>query len=146
MTLTASQSGNKFRAIPAWRVPISLCGAADGGGYHGSPALRLTTEIVLVAHVFHPVDRPSVEHFGNGNVRHCARWCRAVPVTMAGGAPDDVARSNFDLRLALALGPANPVCYDQSLPERMRVPCGPCAWLERDDCPAGAGRFVTLKG
>ena len=29
---------------------------------------------------------------------------------------------------------------------RMRVPCGPWAWLERDDCPAGAGQFLALNG
>ena len=54
-----------------------------------------------------------------------------------GGEPDDVAGADFLDRAALALDPAAAGGDDQGLAQRMRVPGGARAGLERD---AGAAR------
>src|SRR5437016_13300480 len=60
-----------------------------------------------------------------------------MPVLLARRAPDDVARSNHVDRATPGLHEPAAGRDDQGLTQRMGVPCGPGAWLERD---AGAGR------
>src|SRR6476660_4735468 len=70
-----------------------------------------------VGHLFHQVDDLSVECFLDGDVRHCRRRRRAVPMTMVGRAPQDVARVDLDDRPAFALRPALAGRDDQRLPK-----------------------------
>src|SRR5438270_168131 len=60
-------------------------------------------------------------------------------------APDHVARSNFHFWSALALYPPTTGRDDQRLPERMGMPCGTCAGLERDARATRACRFGRLE-
>ncbi len=51
---------------------------------------------------------------------------------LAGLEPDHIARTDFVDRAALALGQTAAGRDDENLAERMRVPCGTSAGLERD--------------
>jgi hypothetical protein len=53
-----------------------------------------------------------------------------MPVLLAGREPDHVARPDLLDGSAFALDPAAAGSDDESLTERMRVPCRPRAWLE----------------
>ena len=59
--------------------------------------------------------------------------------------PDDVARPDFLDRAALPLHPADAGGDDQRLAERMGVPGGTRAGLERDAGAATAGRIGRLE-
>jgi hypothetical protein len=87
---------------------------------------------LLVAHLLHPLDGLAVELFHNRDMRHGRRRRGAVPVLLTRRAPDHVARPNPLDRAAPALHQAAAIYHDQVLPQRMRVPCGPGARLERD--------------
>src|SRR5580704_6487409 len=65
-------------------------------------------------------------------MRHCGRWCCAVPVLLTGRKEHDIAGPDFFDRAALGLNPAQPGRDDQSLAERMRMPGGTGARLEGD--------------
>ena len=69
----------------------------------------------------------------------------SMPVLFAGSEPHDITRPDFLDGAALALRPAAARGDHESLPKRVRVPRGACAWLE---CDAGAlheGRIGRLK-
>ena len=55
-----------------------------------------------------------------------------MPMFLARGKPDDIAGPNFLDGPAFPLSPAAARSNDQGLTERMRVPSGPRARLERD--------------
>src|SRR5437879_4996141 len=101
--------------------------------------------VLLVADLFHPVDVLAVERFGNGDMRHRGRRCRAMPVLLAGWKPDDIAGTDFFDLSALALRPAKAGRDDEGLTERMGVPCGAGAGLEGDVTTADACRIARLK-
>jgi hypothetical protein len=58
---------------------------------------------------------------------------------LAGRKPDDIARTDFFDRAALALHPTATGCDNQGLPERVRMPSGARTGLERDERPGKAG-------
>ena len=120
-----------------------ICEIAKGGLLEHRSALAyallysfINLSVLFVADLFHPVDDLAVELFLNGDVRHGGGRRGAVPVLLAGREPDHIAGPDFLDRPALALRPAAAGRDDQGLAERMRVPCGARARLERD---AGAG-------
>src|SRR5207244_10513066 len=93
--------------------------------------------VLFVADLLHPVDDLAVEVFLDRDVGHGGGRRRAMPVLLARRAPDDVARSNHFDRTTPALHEPAAGRDDQGLTQRMGVPRGPGAWLERD---AGAAR------
>ncbi len=64
----------------------------------------------------------------------------AMPVLVTRRAPDHVAGTDLHDRLALALGPSAAGGDDQGLAQRMGVPGGARARLERDARAGDAGR------
>ncbi len=66
-------------------------------------------------------------------------------VLLSRRAPDDVARPNLLHWTAPAQHQAATIYHDQVLPQRMRVPRGPGAWLERDAGAERARRTGRLK-
>src|SRR5438132_544339 len=50
--------------------------------------------VLFVADLFHPVDGLAIETFHDGDVRHGGGCGGAVPMLLAGRAPDDVTGSN----------------------------------------------------
>lgn len=80
---------------------------------------RRACEILCIGNVRQPFNVLAVERFLHGNVRHRSCGGRAVPVLVAGRAPDDISRTNLDDRLAFALGPPAARCDDQCLAQWM---------------------------
>ena len=68
-----------------------------------------------------------------------------MPVLLAGREPDHIAGADFLDRSALALRPAAAGGDDQRLAERVRMPCGAGARLERDARAAYAGRLGSIE-
>src|SRR3989442_10682724 len=66
-----------------------------------------------------------------------------MPMLLAGGKPDPVARPNLLDRFTPPLHPACSEHHNQSLPQGMRMPRRASARLERD---AGAGRARWIGG
>src|ERR1019366_5544189 len=96
-------------------------------------ALYMVLSLVLVvADFFHPVDRLPIEPLLNGEVRHGGRWRSAVPMFLAGRERDHVAGPNLLDRAAQALRASAARGHDKRLAQRVRVPGGPSARLERD--------------
>jgi len=87
--------------------------------------------VLIFTDVFHPVDNLTIELFLDGNVRHGRCWRGTVPMFLIWRKPDDVTRSNFFDRAAPALRAAATGSNDQSLAQRMRMPCSPRTRLER---------------
>src|SRR5208337_2412517 len=90
-----------------------------------------STPVLFVADLLHPVDGLAVERLLNGDVGHCGGRGGAVPVLLARRNPDDVARPDLFDGTAPALRPSEAECDDQDLAERMRMPGGAGAGLER---------------
>src|SRR5947199_8791634 len=63
----------------------------------------LSRPILVVAHLFHPVDDLAVERFLNGDVRHCCRRRGAMPMFLVRREPDHIAGADLIDRSALAL-------------------------------------------
>src|SRR2546422_11604800 len=113
---------------------------------HGDLPLVFGRRLVLfVADLLHPVDDLAVEFFLDCNVGHGGVRRRAMPVLLARRAPDDVARSNHFDRTTPALHEPAAGRDDQGLTQRMGVPCGPGAWLERDAGTPRARRIGRLE-
>src|SRR5690242_13079101 len=101
---------------------------------------QLPRTVLLITDMFHPVNDLAVELFLDGDVGHpCTRRC-SVPVLFTGREPDDITRANLLNRSAFALHPAKTRGHDESLSERMSVPCGPRARLE------GYARALNQRG
>src|SRR3954470_17980274 len=75
--------------------------------------------VLLVGHVFEPVDGLAIELLLHGDVRHRRGWRRAVPVLFARGKPHDVAGANLFNGPTPALRSAGSDGDDQRLAERM---------------------------
>src|SRR6476661_9881543 len=86
--------------------------------------------VLLVTHVFHPVNHLAVFLFLDGDVRHGRRRCCSVPVLLSGREPDHVTGANFLNRAAPTLRAAAAGRHDEGLSEWMRVPCSPRARLK----------------
>src|SRR5256885_15072437 len=60
------------------------------------PLLAFGSELILlIADLFHPFDRLSIERFLNGDMRQCGQWRSAVPMLLTGRKPDDIAWPDF---------------------------------------------------
>src|SRR5207247_6664455 len=99
--------------------------------------------VLLVADLFHPVNRFAVELFLNGDVRHGRGARGAVPMLLTRRQPDHITRPNLLDRAAPALCQAAASRYDQGLAQRVGVPRCPSAGLERD---TGAERACRSDG
>src|SRR5271154_7625304 len=86
--------------------------------------------VLLVAHRLHPVNSLAVELLLDGVMGHRRGYRRPMPVLLAWRKPDHITRSDFLDRPAPTPCPAKACCHDQSLAERMRMPCGAGAGLE----------------
>src|SRR5205085_9098502 len=86
-----------------------------------------------------------VELFLSGDWRHGCAWRAAVPVLLARREPDHVTRPNWLDRAAPALCQAAARRHDQGLAQRVGVPRGPSAGLERDTGAERACRSVCLE-
>src|SRR4029453_8521461 len=85
-------------------------------------ACRTSAPILGVAALFQPIDVLAVLEFRDGDVRHCGRRRRSMPMLEPRRDPEDIARPDFLDWPALGLGPARPRGDDQGLAQRMRVP------------------------
>src|SRR5439155_23210885 len=65
----------------------------------------LLSPVLLIAHVFHPFDHFAVEVFLNGDMSHCGRRRRAVPILLTGRKPNHITVPNFLDWSPLALSP-----------------------------------------
>src|SRR5579862_7507565 len=101
--------------------------------------------ILFVADFLHPLDYLAVFLFLNGDVRHGRARCGPMPVLFAWREPNHITRADFLDRPAPTLRPAAPGRYDESLTERMRVPCRPRAGLERHTGALHKRRIRRLK-
>ena len=88
--------------------------------------------VLLVGDVLHPIDHLAVLLLLNGDVRHARRRRRAMPVLLAGRKPDYITGTDLLDRPAPALNPSTASGHNESLAERMRVPCSSCTWLKRN--------------
>src|SRR5689334_8173077 len=101
--------------------------------------------VLLVADLFHPVDGLAVELFLDGDVRHRRGGRCTVPMLLARREPDHVAGTDLLGRTAVALYPAATRRDDQGLAQRVGVPRGAGARLERDAGPGDARRVGRLE-
>src|SRR6266699_4552583 len=99
--------------------------------------------VLFVANFFHPVNGQACEALLNGDVRHGRGGRGAVPVFLPRLKPDHVPRMNVLNRTTPALGPATASRHDQGLAQRVAVPGGPSARLERDTGTSRACRIVS---
>ncbi len=102
--------------------------------------------VLFIADLLHPIDGLAAELFGNGNVRHRSVRRGPVPVLLTGRNPDNISLPDFVHGIAPALHPAVSLCYDQNLPQRMRVPRSPGAGLKDNPCAGHPCRRVCLEG
>ena len=100
---------------------------------------------MFVADLLHPIDNLAIELFLNGDVRHGRGRRSPMPVLLARREPDHIAGPDFLDGSSLALNPAAARRDDESLTERMRVPCGPRARLKRYAGALNKRRFRCLK-
>src|SRR5262245_4785499 len=107
------------------------CAAASKHDRVGNAAAAASLAVLLIADLFQPVHGPALDRFLDGDMRHRRRRRCAVPVLLAGRKPDHVARPDLLDRAALALRPAAAERDDQGLAERMGMPGGASARLER---------------
>src|SRR5256885_1674790 len=92
---------------------------------------RILFAILLVVDLLHPVDHTAVLPLLDGDVRHRCRGRSAMPVFLARREPDHIAGTDLLDRSAFPLSPTATSRDDESLTERMRVPCSPRTRLER---------------
>jgi hypothetical protein len=92
----------------------------------------VSSAVLLVANLFHPLNVLPVNLLLNGYMRHTIGGGRAMPVFHARRCPYDITRLDLLLFTTLLLHPACAGSHDQGLAERMRVPCRASAGLERD--------------
>ncbi len=62
--------------------------------------------ILLVADFLHPVRYNVILSFLNRDMSNRSSWCCSVPVLLARGDPDDIARMNLFHRTTFTLHPA----------------------------------------
>src|SRR5882672_7608253 len=101
--------------------------------------------ILFVTDLFHPVDRLAVELFHDGDMRHRRHRRCAMPMLLAGRAPDHIAGPDFLFGFAPTLRPAAAGRDEQCLPERVRVPCSASTGLECHADPKNAAWIGSFK-
>src|SRR6267142_1461060 len=101
--------------------------------------------VLLVGDLLHPVDNLAVELLLDGDMRHGRGGRCAMPMPFARRAPDHIAGPNDLDRTAPALNQPAAGSHNQCLAKRVRVPCTPGAWLERDVGAARTGRSGSLE-
>src|SRR5260221_9732696 len=127
--------------VPQLRAPQTVLQLSRTTMPSGQSADFRSNLILVVAHFLHPCDGRTVDRLLDGDVRERGRRGCAVPVLLAGGKPDNVAGADHLDRSPVALDPAAAGSNDQGLTERMRVPGGSCARLERDQSAARPRRL-----
>src|SRR6478752_5003550 len=84
-----------------------------------------------VGHLLQPGHVSSVQRFLHREMDHPCGWRGAVPVLFPGRNPHDIAGPDLVDRSTLTLKAADAFSHVQGLPERMGMPCGARARLER---------------
>src|SRR2546427_147200 len=107
------------------------CSDLPGHSFTITCGMALPSSVLLVGDVFEPIDGLAIEVLLHGDVCHRRCWRRAMPVLFARRKPHDVARANLFNGSAPPLDASGPGGHDQRLAERMGVPGGARAWLER---------------
>src|SRR6266478_5604816 len=110
--------------------------------------LKIVTEslaVLLVGNLLHPFDHLPILLFLNGYVCHGSSLRGAMPVFLAAREPHHVTRSDLLDRSTFALSPAAARRDDQSLAERMCVPCSSRSRLESNASPLNKGGIGCLK-
>src|SRR6266496_2141211 len=80
-------------------------------------------------------------------MRHGRGRASAVPMLRSRSEPHDITGTDFLDRPTPALNASAAEGHDESLPQRVRVPCGPSAKLERDArTPTRAGSGARNRG
>jgi hypothetical protein len=92
----------------------------------------VSSAVLLVADLFHPLHVLPVNLLLNGDMRHPIGGGRAMPVFHARRYPDDITRLELLLFTTLLLHPAGAGSHDQGLAERMGMPCRAGTGLKRD--------------
>ena len=78
--------------------------------------------VLIVIHLFHPIDRLAVELLLNGDMGHCLGGRRSMPMLLTGPEPDHIAWTDlFDLP-SPTLHPAETGGDNQCLTKGMRMP------------------------
>src|SRR4051812_1107524 len=72
------------------------------------PVDTLSLLVLLISHLFHPLDHLTVELLLNCDVRHRSSSRSSVPVLFARRKPDNIAGLDFFNRAAISLRPAKP--------------------------------------
>ncbi len=85
---------------------------------------------MIVANLFHPVDSLAIELLLNGNVRQGSGRRSPMPVLLTRREPNHITGPDLLDWAAPPLHAATSSRDDEHLPEGMRMPCGPRAWLE----------------
>src|SRR5438067_1924594 len=101
--------------------------------------------VLFVADLLHPVNRLAVESLLNGDVCHGGDRCGPMPVLLPWREPNHIPRTNVFNRASPALCPTTASRHNQSLAQRVGVPCGSSTWLERDTGPDRACRVGSLE-
>jgi len=94
--------------------------------------------VLFFADLFHPLDDLTVQLFLNGNMRHGCGCRGAMPVFLTRRDPYNIPLPDFLDLTAPLLNPAGAGCHDQSLAERVPMPCCPSAGFERHAGPKRA--------
>src|ERR1017187_1821411 len=89
-----------------------------------SPASPVSSPVLFVAHLLHPLHGLATQLFLDRDVRYCRRGTGAVPVLLTRRKPDHVAGPDVLDRPAPALRAPRATGHDQRLAEWMRVPRG----------------------
>src|SRR3954463_12053379 len=101
--------------------------------------------VLIVGDVFEPFDSLAIELLLQGNVRHRVCRRRPMPMLFARRKPDNVTRPDLFDRSAPALRASGTGSDDQRLPERMGMPRGARAGLERHGGADNASGSRSLK-
>ena len=107
--------------------------------------LSLPELVLLIRDLFQPIHRSTIESLLHRDVRHSCGWCCTMPVLDASGNPNDISLANYLNGSAPLLNPADTVCHDQDLAERMGVPGGSRSWLKRHLATARTCRFPHVE-
>src|SRR5258706_8266442 len=130
-----------MRRVKAFASGVDVATLASGASWKPSSSAG----VLLVADLLHPLDDLAVEPLLDRDVGHGRGRSRAVPVLLAGREPDHVTGSDLLDRASPPLRHAAARHDDQRLPQRMGVPGGSSARLERDAGARGARRVRGLE-